>query len=440
MTIRFTCAGCGSLLKIKDDLAGTDGKCPKCKTEFVVPEADDQESSDSVELVVAAPKKREAAEPAAKPHKPISKLAEKTAEKPAKIEKREEPAETPAESESEVVGLVETGRNVDPIPATQPPHEPPASTDDQDSDDSVEIMVMAPSKHEPAVEKVDKPAPTAAVKTPPKSEKPVHKPIEKAAGKSPSKSRKPGGDDFDPADFLMGDGDGPKRPAPNFGELSDPEVERPRPAPAESRPSRPSVGKAPTPGGAATGGGFNASSHAKDMMMKAMEESRAHAGDPHVEEKPEGFDYAGFFREFGLKGGVGLVGIFILFYGLYTVFDGMMSTKLKLPKLGYVTGTVTLDGQPLAGATVHFAPVEATMADSKKERARTSFGVTDEKGFYRMTYIERTQGVAVGRCRVWLDLITPEGQKIPPEFTEAALTVREVKPGNQEFPFDLKSK
>ena len=61
MTIRFTCAGCGSLLKIKDDLAGTDGKCPKCKTEFVVPDADDQESSDSVELVVAAPKKREAA-------------------------------------------------------------------------------------------------------------------------------------------------------------------------------------------------------------------------------------------------------------------------------------------------------------------------------------------------------------------------------------------
>lgn len=440
MTIRFTCAGCGSLLKIKDDLAGTDGKCPKCKTEFVVPDADDQESSDSVDVVVAAPQKREVADAAAKPPKPVSKPAEKPAQKPAKIEKHDEPADTTAESESDEVGLVAASNDLDPIPATQPSHEAPASTDDQDADDSVEMMVMAPSKHEPAIEKVDKPAHTAAEKTAPKPEKPAHKPTEKVAGKSASKSRKSGGDDFDPADFLMGDSDGPKRPAPDFGKLSDPEVERPRPAPAESRPSRPSVGKAPTPGGAATGGGFNASSHAKDMMMKAMEESRAHAGDPHVEEKPEGFDYAGFFREFGLKGGVGLVGIIILFYGLYTVFDGMMSTKLKLPKLGYVTGTVTMDGKPLPGATVYFAPLESAIADSKKERARTSFGVTDDKGFYRMIYIERTQGVAVGKCRVWLDLITPEGQKIPPDFTEAVMTIREVKSGSQEFPFDLKSK
>ena len=39
MTIRFTCNECGSVLKIKDELAGTRGKCPKCKAEFIVPVA-----------------------------------------------------------------------------------------------------------------------------------------------------------------------------------------------------------------------------------------------------------------------------------------------------------------------------------------------------------------------------------------------------------------
>lgn len=38
MTIRYTCSSCGSVLKIKDELAGTPGKCPKCKAEFTVPQ------------------------------------------------------------------------------------------------------------------------------------------------------------------------------------------------------------------------------------------------------------------------------------------------------------------------------------------------------------------------------------------------------------------
>lgn len=37
MTIRYKCSECGASLKIKDDLAGTAGKCPQCKTAFTVP-------------------------------------------------------------------------------------------------------------------------------------------------------------------------------------------------------------------------------------------------------------------------------------------------------------------------------------------------------------------------------------------------------------------
>ena len=38
MTIRYKCKECDSVLKIRDELAGTKAKCPKCKTSFTIPE------------------------------------------------------------------------------------------------------------------------------------------------------------------------------------------------------------------------------------------------------------------------------------------------------------------------------------------------------------------------------------------------------------------
>ena len=47
MTIRFTCPDCQSTLKIRDEKAGTDAKCPKCKRPFVVPQPD---TDDGIEI------------------------------------------------------------------------------------------------------------------------------------------------------------------------------------------------------------------------------------------------------------------------------------------------------------------------------------------------------------------------------------------------------
>jgi phage FluMu protein Com len=47
MTIRYTCTGCESVLKIKDEKAGTKGKCPKCKAEFLVPQPEAEESAEA---------------------------------------------------------------------------------------------------------------------------------------------------------------------------------------------------------------------------------------------------------------------------------------------------------------------------------------------------------------------------------------------------------
>lgn len=44
--IRYKCDKCGSVLKIKDRLAGTKGKCPKCETAFKVPAAPASDTSE----------------------------------------------------------------------------------------------------------------------------------------------------------------------------------------------------------------------------------------------------------------------------------------------------------------------------------------------------------------------------------------------------------
>src|SRR5580765_433336 len=42
MTIRYKCEECGAALNINDELAGTEGSCPRCHVEFIVPSADEE--------------------------------------------------------------------------------------------------------------------------------------------------------------------------------------------------------------------------------------------------------------------------------------------------------------------------------------------------------------------------------------------------------------
>jgi phage FluMu protein Com len=55
MTIRYTCVGCESVLKIKDEKAGTQGKCPKCKADFLVPQPVVEESAEAAASTVDEP-------------------------------------------------------------------------------------------------------------------------------------------------------------------------------------------------------------------------------------------------------------------------------------------------------------------------------------------------------------------------------------------------
>ena len=51
MTIRYKCEECGVAMKIKDDLAGKKGKCPQCKSSFIVPSPEEPvEEADELPL------------------------------------------------------------------------------------------------------------------------------------------------------------------------------------------------------------------------------------------------------------------------------------------------------------------------------------------------------------------------------------------------------
>jgi hypothetical protein len=47
MTIRYQCTECDSVLKIRDDKAGQAGRCPQCKTAFVIPEPEAEPEPDA---------------------------------------------------------------------------------------------------------------------------------------------------------------------------------------------------------------------------------------------------------------------------------------------------------------------------------------------------------------------------------------------------------
>ncbi|NUQ64626.1 MAG: carboxypeptidase regulatory-like domain-containing protein [Pirellulales bacterium] len=107
------------------------------------------------------------------------------------------------------------------------------------------------------------------------------------------------------------------------------------------------------------------------------------------------------------------------------------------PELAAVSGIVTLDGQPLAGATVEFQPPKGS----------PSTGVTDSSGAYRLAYTARKQGAMLGKHSVRITFVAEktdaEGnsvaspQLLPPKYNRNSELTAEVKPGSNKLDFQL---
>ena len=109
------------------------------------------------------------------------------------------------------------------------------------------------------------------------------------------------------------------------------------------------------------------------------------------------------------------------------------------PKLGTVTGTVTLDGEPLENAEVVFQPTGGS----------PSVATTDSAGQYELEYTKDKPGAVVGthivRITTQTTSIDESGnevqipQRVPERYNYRSELFREVKPGENKIDFPLET-
>ena len=102
------------------------------------------------------------------------------------------------------------------------------------------------------------------------------------------------------------------------------------------------------------------------------------------------------------------------------------------PDLGKVRGTVTLDGNPLAGSIISFKPNEGQPSSAR----------TDSEGNYELYYLRDIRGAKIGLHKVRITTATEENprERIPVRYNRKSELTREVQSGKNEFDFELVSK
>ncbi|TWT55635.1 hypothetical protein KOR42_27620 [Thalassoglobus neptunius] len=115
-----------------------------------------------------------------------------------------------------------------------------------------------------------------------------------------------------------------------------------------------------------------------------------------------------------------------------------------LPNMGYVSGTVKMDGKPLENAVITFQP----------EHARPSYGRTDAEGYYELVYTGDNKGATVGTHQVKIsctELPESSGEEggyensgrgkeiVPAKYNALTELTFDVEPGSNEANFDITS-
>lgn len=102
------------------------------------------------------------------------------------------------------------------------------------------------------------------------------------------------------------------------------------------------------------------------------------------------------------------------------------------PELGEVSGTVTLDGTPLAGVIILFKPDEG----------RPATAMTDEEGYYELVYRHGVEGTKVGPNTISFEWpLEKAGRPIPAKYSAGKSELKKtVEPGGNTFDFQLTSK
>ncbi len=110
-----------------------------------------------------------------------------------------------------------------------------------------------------------------------------------------------------------------------------------------------------------------------------------------------------------------------------------------LPKLEPARGKVSLDGTPLAQASVMFTPVDMA--------TRASTAMTDDQGQFELYFNSDNAGVAVGKYHVTVSKRVysetnpndPGKETVPKQYQEYGTIDVDVVSGKNEFDLELKS-
>lgn len=112
------------------------------------------------------------------------------------------------------------------------------------------------------------------------------------------------------------------------------------------------------------------------------------------------------------------------------------------PPVGAVTGTITLNGQPVPHANITFVP---------EGKGSPSYGGTDEHGVYRLMFNQKRAGAELGKHNVLVQNREPEtddsGNRIlsglpvaiPAKYQQPGSLTAEVRPGSNEVNFTLEA-
>lgn len=129
--------------------------------------------------------------------------------------------------------------------------------------------------------------------------------------------------------------------------------------------------------------------------------------------------------------------IFIFCFSVLLCFFliGCGGGQSPLPKLVQGTGTVTLDGKPLDGATITFNPKEGG----------ASFAFTDQDGKFTLMFNKDTPGVIPGKHIIKIvkekNPDVPGTNLVPAKYSDKSKLTADVKNEEpNEFQFDLTSK
>jgi hypothetical protein len=116
-----------------------------------------------------------------------------------------------------------------------------------------------------------------------------------------------------------------------------------------------------------------------------------------------------------------------------TVLTILGCSRSHQPPLGIVSGTVTLDGAALTNAIVRFTPAGP---------GRTSEGITDADGHYRLRYLRAIPGANIDQHTVRITTASEENggrELLPPRYHSRTELEARVVSGVNNLDFALRS-